>query len=59
MTNYIRTDDVDVFELRSLIALKLISKKDLENFYKELARQNDQFEEAKRRKMDKQNYRGD
>ena len=41
-----KTDDVDVFVLRSLIALKLISKKELENFYRELAVKNRRDEEA-------------
>ena len=43
-----KTDDVDVFVLRSLIALKLISKKELENFYRELAVKNRRDEEARR-----------
>lgn len=55
-----RTDDVDVFVLRSLIALKLISKKDPENFYKKLAEHNRMDEEERRIKeaAQKQPYYG-
>lgn len=55
-----KEDDVDVFVLRSLIALKLISKKELENFYKKLAEHNRFEEEARREKeaSEKQPYYG-
>lgn len=55
----IRTDDVDVFVLRSLIALKLIRKKDLEDFYRRLAKKQQREESLKRLcKEQSQHYYG-
>lgn len=55
----IPTDDIDVFVLRSLIALKLIRKKDLEDFYRRLAKKQFEQEELTRIKNgERQNYYG-
>lgn len=55
----IPTDDIDVFVLRSLLALKLVSKKDVADFYKRLATQQKQAEEAKQLRLsEKQPYYG-
>jgi hypothetical protein len=55
----IPTDDIDVFVLRSLIALKLIRKKDLEDFYRRLAKKQFEQEELARIKNgERQNYYG-
>ena len=51
----IPTDDIDVFVLRSLIALKIVSKKDLEDFYKRLAKKQFEQEELKRRILSEKN----
>lgn len=54
-----KTDDVDVFVLRSLIALKIVSKKDLEDFYRRLAKKQFEQEELTRIKNgERQNYYG-
>lgn len=53
-----KEDDVDVFVLRSLIALKLISKKELEEFYRKLAHNDARDKQARAESKNGQHYYG-